>query len=290
MKAFITGADGQLGLALQRLAPPGAEVIALGRGALDIADRTAAESVLSSGADVLINAAAYTDVEGAERNASEAFRINRDGAANLAAACAAHRIRLVHVSTDFVFDGEKRSPYRPSDEPRPLNVYGASKLEGEQRVLATLPSACVVRTSWVHSADHSNFVTKIVQRMRAGAPLRVVIDEVGSPTASRSLAPALWRCAERAIHGIHHWSDAGIVNRFDYACAIAQLAVEYALIAEAPEIAPARAAEFSGGAKRPAYSALAIDETEAALEMRAHSWLEGLRFTMQDLSDTERQT
>lgn len=289
MKAFITGASGQLGLALRRLAPTGVEVVALGRNALDIADRTAVERVLKNGADVLINAAAYTDVEGAERNADEAFRINSEGAANLASACATHRIRLIHVSTDFVFDGKRRAPYRPSDEPSPLNVYGASKLDGEQRVLAILPNACVVRTSWVHSADNANFVTKIVQRLRAGASLRVVTDEIGSPTATLSLAPALWRCAERAIHGIHHWSDAGIVHRFDYARAIAQLAVEYGLIAQAPEIAPATTADFPGGAKRPAYSALAIDQTEVALELQARSWLEGLRLTMQDLSIKERQ-
>ncbi len=290
MKAFITGASGQLGLALQRLAPSGVEVVALGRSALDISDADAVERALKGGADVLINAAAYTDVEGAERNAAEAFRINSEGAANLASACAARGVRLIHVSTDFVFDGERRTPYRPSDEPHPLNVYGASKLEGEQRVLAILPSACVVRTSWVHSADNANFVTKIVQRMRSGAALRVVIDEIGSPTATLSLASALWRCADRGIHGIHHWSDAGIVNRFDYARAIAELALEYGLIAEVPEIAPAYAAEFSGGAKRPAYSALALDETEITLELQARTWLEGLRLTMQDLTAKERQT
>src|SRR5690606_41049215 len=117
MKAFITGARGQLGLALQRLAPPGIEVVPFGRADLDISDRDAVEATLRAGADALINAAAYTDVEGAERNAADAFRINSEGPALLANACAAHRIRLVHVSTDFVFDGQKQTPYQPSDEP-----------------------------------------------------------------------------------------------------------------------------------------------------------------------------
>ena len=283
MKAFITGARGQLGLALQRLAPPGIEVVPFGRADLDISDRDAVEATLRAGADALINAAAYTDVEGAERNAADAFRINSEGPALLANACAAHRIRLVHVSTDFVFDGQKQTPYQPSDEPHPLNVYGASKLDGERRVLESLPSACIVRTSWVHSADSANFVTKIVQRMRSGDPLRVVVDEVGSPTATLSLAPALWACATQSIHGIHHWTDAGSVDRFDYACAIGRLAVEYGLIAAVPLIHRARAAERSGGAKRPAYSVLAIGATEAALGMRARPWLDGLRLTMHDL-------
>lgn len=285
MKIFITGANGQLGVALQRLAPPDIDVVPLRRADLDITDHEAVESALQAGADALINAAAYTDVEGAERNAADAFRINSDGAAHLAAACAARGIRLVHVSTDFVFDGEKQSPYLPTDEPHPLNAYGASKLAGEQRILELLPSACIVRTSWVHSADNANFVTKIVQRMREGAPLRVVVDEVGSPTATRSLAPALWACATRFIRGIHHWSDAGSVNRFDYARAIGHLAVEYGLIAAAPIIDRARAADFVGGARRPRYSVLAIDATQDALGVRARPWMDGLRLTMQDLRD-----
>src|SRR5690606_18186633 len=167
MKVIITGAKGQLGLALQRHAPRGMDVIPYARADLDIADARAVEFALV-GADALINAAAYTDVESAELNAADAFRVNSEGAANLASACATRRIRLVHVSTDFVFDGTKEMPYLPNDEPHPLNVYGASKLEGEQRVLKILPEACVVRTSWVHSADTANFVTKIVQRIRAG--------------------------------------------------------------------------------------------------------------------------
>ena len=282
MKVIITGAKGQLGLALQRHAPRGMDVIPYARADLDIADARAVEFALV-GADALINAAAYTDVESAELNAADAFRVNSEGAANLASACATRRIRLVHVSTDFVFDGTKEMPYLPNDEPHPLNVYGASKLEGEQRVLKILPEACVVRTSWVHSADTANFVTKIVQRMRAGAAVRVVTDEVGSPTATHSLAVALWACVARPLRGIHHWSDAGSVNRFDYACAIARLAVENELVPQTPAISPARAAEFAGGAKRPRYSVLATADTEAALGIRTKPWLEGLRLTMQDL-------
>lgn len=290
MKVIVTGANGQLGLALQRLVPPGIEALPLARAHLDISNREAVEAALATGADAVINAAAYTDVEGAERNPADAYRINSEGAANLASVCAARRIRFVHVSTDFVFDGKKGAPYSPSDEPHQLNVYGASKLEGEQRVLEKLADACIVRTSWVHSADNANFVTKIVQRMRSGGPLRVVEDEVGSPTATHSLAPALWRCATLSIGGVHHWSDAGSVNRFDYACAIAELALEYGLIAEKPRIDRARAADFAGGAKRPRYSVLAIDTTEAVLGMRARPWLEGLRLTLQDLRHKEGRT
>lgn len=290
MKVVITGANGQLGLALRRFAPPAAQVVALGHADLDISDAEAVEAALKSGADVLINAAAYTDVEGAERNRAQAFRINSDGAANLATTCAARHIRLIHVSTDFVFDGTKQTPYLPTDETHPLNIYGASKLAGEQRVLELLPAACVVRTSWVHSAHNANFVTKVVQRMRSGEQLRVVVDEIGSPTSTHSLAAALWRSAARPLSGIHHWSDAGAVNRFDYANAIGRFAVEFGLVSALPVISPAQSTEFATGAKRPRYSVLAIDATEAALAMRARPWLEGLRATMQDLAGNQIQT
>lgn len=287
MKALVTGADGQLGIALRRFAAAETELVACGRKELDIADRTAVERALDARCDVLINAAAYTDVEGAEREPREAFRVNSGGAAILAAACAARDIHLIHVSTDFVFDGTKGAPYAPADAPRPLNVYGASKLEGEQRVLAAAANACIVRTSWVHGPDRSNFVTKFLQRMRTGAALRVVTDEVGAPTSVHSLARALWRCAARGIRGLQHWSDAGSTNRFEYARAIGTLALEYQLISELPHIDPARAADFATGAKRPAYSILSTKDTELALDMRAQPWIEGLRLTMQDIRSHE---
>jgi dTDP-4-dehydrorhamnose reductase len=289
MRVLVTGASGQLGVALQRFAPPDIEVVALGREALDITNRAAVGAVLKQNADALINAAAYTDVEGAERAPAEAFRINSEGAAILAANCAANRIRLVHVSTDFVFDGAKGTPYEPSDEAQPLNVYGASKLEGERRVLEILANACIVRTSWVHSADRANFVTKMVRRMRSGASLHVVADEVGAPTSVHSLAPVLWQCAMQSARGIHHWSDAGSTNRFEYARAIGGFAREYALLAELPPILPAQTADFPSGAKRPKYSVLATEATQAALGIRARPWIEGLQLTMRDLQRQDQE-
>lgn len=288
MKVLITGANGQLGLALQRFAPRDSDVVAFGRDSLDITNAAAVDTALQAGADVLINAAAYTDVEAAERTPAPAFAVNSEGTAILARACAARGIRLIHVSTDFVFDGEKAAPYLPSDEPRPLNAYGASKLEGERRALEILPDACIVRTSWLHSAHGANFVTKMLQRMRSQRTLRVVVDEIGGPTTVDSLAGALWQCAQRSPRGIHHWSDAGATSRFDYARAISELAAEHGLIAQPAAIEPAHAAEFAGGAKRPRYSVLDTTATRAALGIEPRSWIEGLRLTLREIATNVR--
>jgi dTDP-4-dehydrorhamnose reductase len=283
MKVLITGAGGQLGAALRRFAPRDIETVAVTHSELDIADITSVHGALRDGVDAVINAAAYTDVEGAEKDPAAAYRINSEGVAILAAACAARGVRLVHVSTDFVFDGTKSTPYQPTDIPRPLNVYGASKREGERRLLEILPDACVMRTSWLHSAQGANFVTKLLQRMIDQAPLRVVVDEVGTPTCVHSLAAALWRAIERRTRGIHHWSDGGSTNRHEYAQMIGAIAAELGLIDAAPAIAEARAADFAGGARRPAYSVMATETTQAALGMQPPSWQEGLRLTMEDL-------
>jgi dTDP-4-dehydrorhamnose reductase len=285
MRALITGAHGQLGAALQRFAPADCEIVAHGHNQLDITEASTVNAVLATESiDVLINAAAYTNVEAAQRTPEAAFKINAEGPAILASACADRNVHFVHVSTDFVFDGTKGAPYSVEDEPRPLNVYGVSKLAGERRIQDILGNrAAIVRTSWLHSASGANFVTKVLSQIQAGKTLRVVIDEVGAPTAVHSLAPALWQCAIESIGGIHHWSDTGSTNRFDYARAISALALEYELISEVPQILPARATEFSTAVNRAAYSVLATDVTQAALGIRAQPWLEGLKLTMQDL-------
>jgi dTDP-4-dehydrorhamnose reductase len=285
MRALITGANGQLGSALQARLPEGCAYIAKTKNDLDISDSAAISAALESErVHVVINAAAYTDVERAESASDVAFRMNRDAAAALANVCALHDVRLVHVSTDFVFDGTKAEPYSIDDEPRPLSVYGTSKLQGEREVLSILKTkACVMRTSWLHSARGANFVTKVLARMRTGEPARVVTDEVGSPTSAYSLAEALWRAAIVGIHGVHHWSDEGVVSRFEFARVIAERAVELGLLKIPPVVQPALVADFAGAARRPAYSALNTRQTQKELNLRPRAWKEGLELTLQDL-------
>lgn len=286
MRVLLTGANGQLGRALQASCPPDCRFVARGRDALDITDAAALAALLEDGAfQAVINAAAYTNVEAAERTPADAFRINSAAVALLAEACAGRGVHLVHVSTDFVFDGAKTTPYTVQDAPRPLNAYGASKLEGEQHVLRLLPDdACVVRTSWLHGAHGANFVTKVLQRMKTADTLRVVTDEVGSPTAVGSLAPALWQCALQRIKGLQHWSDAGAVTRYEFAGEIARQAHQRGLIDKLPHILPALVADFPSGVRRPAYSVLDSSATQKALGREAARWQDGLALTLQDLA------
>lgn len=286
MRVLLTGANGQLGRALQASCPPDCRFVARGRDALDITDAAALAALLEDGAfQAVINAAAYTNVEAAERTPADAFRINSAAVALLAEACAGRGVHLVHVSTDFVFDGAKTTPYTVQDAPRPLNAYGASKLEGEQHALRLLPDdACVVRTSWLHGAHGTNFVTKVLQRMKTADTLRVVTDEVGSPTAVGSLAPALWQCALQRIKGLQHWSDAGAVTRYEFAGEIARQAHQRGLIGKLPHILPALVADFPSGVRRPAYSVLDSSATQKALGREAVRWQDGLALTLQDLA------
>lgn len=289
MKVLVCGASGQLGAALQSRVPANVELVAASRQNLDITHLAALQATLErERVSVVINAAAYTDVEGAERSREAAFRVNTHGTAALARACAATGTRLIHVSTDFVFDGEKRTPYASDDEPNPLSVYGLSKLEGEREALTILGSkACIVRTSWLHSARGANFVTKILARMQGDSPVRVVTDEIGSPTSAYSLAEALWRSAERAVSGVHHWSDAGVVTRFEFASAIADRAMQLGLLESKPSLQPALVADFASAAKRPAYSVLSTERTQAALGLNTRHWKDGLELTLQDLRKTK---
>ena len=289
MNVLVTGAGGQLGTALQNCVPAGIRCLPLDRSGLDITDVSAvARRLEESKVSAVINAAAYTDVERAEREPDQAIRINATACSILASACKAHGARLIHISTDFVFDGGQSRPYLTTDEPNPLSVYGRSKLRGEHEVLHILAErACVVRTSWLHSAQGSNFVTKILTRMRSGEPVRVVTDEVGSPTAAHSLATVAWACVSRSASGLHHWSDSGAVTRFQFAEAIAQDAFQMGLLPALPVLQRARVADFKSAAERPAYSVLDTRATEAAVGMNAISWREGLKLTLLNLAQRD---
>lgn len=279
VKVLVTGAAGQLGRALVQYRSGDCELLARSRNELDIADTVSVERFLSQeNIGAVINAAAYTNVEAAEREPTQAYRINGEAPAALARACLQTGARLVHVSTDFVFDGEASMPYLPTDVPRPLNVYGASKLEGERQVLEILGEhACVMRTSWLYGPGGTNFVSKMLQLMADKDTLRVVVDERGSPTSTATLATALWACVTRSIGGIQHWSDAGVISRHEFAVEIAKVAHELGLIGRIPQIVPVDSTQFSSAVRRPAYSALDTRSTQAALSLPATPWRKSLR-------------
>ena len=192
MRALVTGAGGQLATELARLAPSDWSIAALSRNDLDIGDAGAVHNAVArERPDLIFNAAAYTAVDKAESEREAAFRANRDGPEALARAAEAIGARFVHVSTDFVFDGGSGRPYAPDHATAPIGVYGASKRAGEEAALAACPGALIVRTAWVYAATGANFLKTMLRLMSSRDEVRVVADQVGTPTAAADLAGAL---------------------------------------------------------------------------------------------------
>ncbi|QHJ10233.1 dTDP-4-dehydrorhamnose reductase [Paraglaciecola mesophila] len=264
MKVLIIGKNGQLGWELGHRAPEtGIDVFAYGSSELDITQSGEIAKVFKSiKPDVAINCAAYTAVDKAESDKENAFLVNETGAINVAYACKEIGARLLHVSTDFVFDGTKHSPYTVTDTPNPLGVYGASKLAGELGVQNALPEAVIVRTAWVYSTHGNNFVKTMLRLMQEKPQLGIVSDQIGTPTYAAGLADWLWSVVNQGdIKGMYHWTDAGVASWYDFAVAIQELAIEKGLLSKAIPILPIYATQYPTPAKRPAYSV--IDKTTA---------------------------
>ncbi len=286
MRVLITGKGGQLAWELERSAPNGVELKSIGRGELDITKSAAVfDAVEGFRPDIIINAAAYTAVDKAESEAAAAYASNETGPRALAEACKHLNARLIHVSTDFVFDGQKTTPYCPDDATNPLGVYGASKLAGEKAVLATLPGeGLIVRTAWVYSSHGSNFVKTMLRLMNEKSALNVVSDQVGSPTWARGLAVSLWRAVDKAkLHGVYHWTDAGVASWYDFAVAIQELAMEKGLVKNAIPIKPIPTAAYPTPAARPSFSVLDKATTEEALGLETIHWRRQLSAMLDEL-------
>jgi dTDP-4-dehydrorhamnose reductase len=287
-RTLITGAGGQLGRALVRGAPAGVELRACGREALDIGSLDAIAHRLDEfRPDLLINAAAYTAVDRAEEDADAAFAINAEAPGLLARACAARGVRLLHVSTDFVFDGRQSSPYAADARSNPLGVYGASKRAGEEAVLAADATALILRTGWVYSAGPGNFLSTMLRLHGERDELGVVADQVGTPTAAGNLAAALWSFAARpALAGIYHFSDAGVCSWYDFAQAIGEEAVALGLLKRAARVKPIRSVDYPTPATRPPYSVLDKTTTWTDAAIEPQHWREALRRTLADLKQS----
>ncbi len=278
MKILLTGAGGQLGRALQANAPAQTDIIALDHATLDIGDEAAVmDLVAENEPDLVLNAAAYTAVDRAEGDADTAFRVNAQGAGNLAAAAAGQHARFVHVSTDFVFDGTSGSPYRPDHSTAPLGVYGESKLAGERAALEAHPSALIVRTAWVYGVTGNNFVRTMLRLMAERDEVRVVADQIGTPTFADSLAAALWSLDAAGAKGVHHWTDSGAASWYDFAVAIQEEALAVGLLTRAVPVIPITTADFPTPARRPAYSVLDKSSAVALVGAPAPHWRVNLR-------------
>jgi dTDP-4-dehydrorhamnose reductase len=267
-RIVIAGAGGQLGGYLSSLAArQGRDVLALTSSQFDITDPAAAERIVQRG-DVVINCAAYTDVDGAETDEAGAFAVNEAGPGHIARACARAGAQLIHVSTDYVFNGDfggaTPRPYEPSDRTAPQGVYARSKAAGEQAVLAALPEAVVVRTAWVYTGGTGKDFVAVMRRLAAAEdsdrPVDVVDDQTGSPTYVGDLAEALLQIVDDRVPGpILHAANEGAVSRFDQARAVFEECG-----ADAARVRPVSTDHFPRPAPRPSYSALSGGQSAAA--------------------------
>lgn len=253
----IIGKNGQLATELAAIAEDNA-MICLGRQEIDLLDAADITKKLNQySPTAVINASAYTAVDKAESESEEAFALNESAVSNLGHYCAGKRIPLVHVSTDYVFDGNYSSPIKVDAPRRPLGVYGASKAAGE----AALESIqgldfCIIRTAWVYSCHGNNFVKTMLRLMSEKPQLGIVCDQIGSPTWAAGLAQACLYAAINRVTGIHHWTDQGVASWYDFAIAIQRHGLALGLLDSAIPVNPIESSAFPTPAKRPAYSVL----------------------------------
>jgi len=254
MRVLVFGGSGMLGSELLKaLYGPGEQIFAPSEDDVDIADEAAVfKSFADFTPEVVIHAAAYTDVDGCETNPYLANRVNADGTAYIARAAAKIDAAMLYVSTDFVFDGRKRAPYLPDDAPRPLNVYGSSKLAGEKHVRSRVEHHWIVRTAWLFGAAGRNFIRTVLERADAGKQLEVVDDQIGCPTYARDLAGAIAQVVTTDAWGTWHATDAGSCSWFELASEALALSGR-----TSAEIKPIPSARLTRPARRPPYSVLA---------------------------------
>jgi dTDP-4-dehydrorhamnose reductase/4-ketoreductase len=271
MKILVTGAAGLLGTDVVATAGRREHtVLALDREALDVTDEAAVTArVASEAPDWVFHCAAYTAVDAAEDEPELAMRVNRDGAENVARAASAAGARMLYVSTDYVFNGEQRSPYRPTDPTGPLSVYGRTKLAGEEAVLgadADGGSALIVRTGWLYGAAGRSFVTAILERATKGDPLSVVADQRGRPTWTRNVAEVALDLLESDASGIWHVADGGDATWLGFAREILRLRG-----LKAP-IRGVFSEQWGAAAPRPAYSVMNVSATEERIGRPMMDW------------------
>ncbi|WP_099034100.1 dTDP-4-dehydrorhamnose reductase [Lacimicrobium alkaliphilum] len=277
-RIVVIGRNGQLAKEIANLAEPSV-VAFLGREQIDLTDYAALADVLRRFAPTaIINAAAYTAVDLAEKEPEQAYQLNQQSVENLARYALAENCHLVHVSTDYVFAGNKGSPYKVDDPHDPQGVYGASKAAGESAVLDhCAQSSCIIRTSWVYSRHGNNFVKTMLRLMQEKPELNVIDDQIGTPTSASGLTACCLMAAKETVTGIHHYTDAGVASWYDFAIAIQDLGLQMGLLKESIPINPIPTTAYPTPAKRPHYSVLDKSTLSAAFEgLKSEHWRHAL--------------
>jgi len=278
MKYLVTGEKGQLGkevvLALQAEKQ---KVIGISREQLDLAEpEQVADKIVSYRADWVINCAAYTKVDKAEEEQALAFKVNRDSAKAIAKGVSKYGGRLLHVSTDFIFDGQQSHPYSEEDTANPLGIYGQSKWEGEQAVREILPDAVILRTSWVYGIHGHNFVKTILRLASERDELRIVDDQIGTPSWTVDIAQAILSLTKKDVKGVFHFTNEGVASWYDFAIEIVSIARNLGFPIRARSITPISTSEFPLPAKRPSYSVMRKMKIRQSLDFPIPCWRDSL--------------
>ena len=275
---LVTGSNGQLGSELQVIAPlyVGFKFLFVAREELPIDNEDAVKKYFATHAiDYCINCAAYTAVDKAESEEENTFSINATAVANLAKTCEENKTQLIHVSTDYVFDGTANKPYKETDRTNPVSVYGQSKMQGEELAQKNDPSTIIIRTSWLYSSFKNNFVKTMLRLMKEKESINVVNDQFGCPTYAADLAAAIMQIivSGKSLEnpGIYHYTNAGITNWYEFALAIKKLTGSNC------NVNPITTAEYPTQAKRPAYSVLDTTKITSTFGLAIPAWEESLK-------------
>ncbi|GAA3942940.1 dTDP-4-dehydrorhamnose reductase [Chitinophaga oryziterrae] len=283
---LITGANGQLGQAIKKVAAgfPAFNFVYTDYTELDITDTEAIDTIFATQEiHGCINCAAYTAVDKAESDEEMAFKLNFEAALNLADACANYNAQLIHISTDYVFDGKSNRPYTEEDEANPDSIYGSSKLRGEAAAIGTNPATIVIRTSWLYSEFGMNFVKRMRELMQEKESLNVVFDQVGTPTYAVDLAQVILTVLSKVYDvpasygGVYHYSNEGVISWYDFAVAIKELTNA------ACTVLPVTSDKYPTAAKRPAYSVFNKQKIKDTFGLQIPYWRNSLQVCLKNL-------
>jgi dTDP-4-dehydrorhamnose reductase len=273
-KILVTGANGQLGQELQELSKSyNYDFTFTDKNELDITDSKKVNRFFKqSEFDFCINAAAYTKVDLAETESNACRDLNIEAVATLAEVCDVHDVKMIHISTDFVFDGERHTPYAEDDYANPLSVYGKTKLEGEQALLDELEDAIIIRTSWLYSTYGKNFVKTMLELGDKKKELSIVSDQIGSPTYAKDLAKAILKIiSSKWVDGIYHFSNEGLASWYDFAHSI------FEMTNKTVGISPIKTVDYKTDAQRPLFSLLDKSKIKKVYNIQIRHWRDALR-------------
>ena len=286
MTILITGVEGQLGNALINSVSIKEDIIGLKRNEFNLEDfNSCKDFLMKTKPRWIINTAAFTDVNNAEIEQEKVYKVNSYGVANIAEAASKYGGKIIHISTDFVFDGDHKKSYKPIDSCNPINVYGLSKYKGEKLIIK-YPKVIILRTSWLYGPKGKNFCLTILKACKSFSkdkrPLKVVSDQIGCPTSSLDLAKTCWKFVsflsdEDFPSEIFHWCNSGITSWYDFAKAIVELGIEYGLLNYEIEIIPIKTKDYKTQAKRPSFSVLDCESTKKILKIDQRYWKDSLR-------------